>query len=176
MSTIEERIPQNRNFLARPNFRFFIKKLPNVNYFAQEANMPGISLNPVEQPTPFVRIPYAGDHIEFETLSITFLVDEDMANYLEIWNWITALGFPKSHSQYRELWARRQELGEGLKSDASLMLLTSKGNAMFDATFIDAFPVTLSGLNFTSTSNDHEFIQATVSFAYTYYEINSLLN
>lgn len=172
--TIEYNIPQNRNFLAEPNFRFFIKKTPNLNYFGQKINLPGISIPNTEHPTPFARIPYSGDHIDFEPLEVTFMVDEDLGNYLEIFNWLYGLGFPKSHDQYRALAAQKKETGDGLVSDASLMLLTSKGNAMFDITFIDAFPVSLTGLNFDSTTTDYQFITATATFLFTYYEFNPI--
>jgi hypothetical protein len=173
--SIETTIPQNRNFLAQPNFRFFIKKTPNVNYFIQDINLPGISIPQTEHPNPFTRIPYSGDHIDWEPLNVTFMVDEDMANYLEIWNWLVALGFPQNHDQYRALASIKKETGDGMISDASLMLLSSKMNSMFDITFIDAFPVALSGINFSSTTNDYQFLTATATFAYTYYTINSLL-
>ena len=43
------------------------------------------------------------DQIQFEDLTLQFLVDENMENYLEIHNWIYSLGYPKSVDQFGDL-------------------------------------------------------------------------
>jgi hypothetical protein len=48
-------------------------------------------------------IPVPGDQIQFEDLTLQFLVDENMENYLEIHNWIYSLGYPKSVDQFGDL-------------------------------------------------------------------------
>ena len=48
-------------------------------------------------------IPIPGDKLDYDNLNITFLVDENLENYREIHGWLTGLGFPKDHSQFRAL-------------------------------------------------------------------------
>ena len=45
--------PENKNFLSPLNFRFQIKKAPNVNFFIQKVNIPQIELPQVDTPNPF---------------------------------------------------------------------------------------------------------------------------
>ena len=40
-------------------------------------------------------------------LEITFLIDENLENYREIHGWLTGIGFPKDHSQFRSLQGAR---------------------------------------------------------------------
>ena len=75
--------PANKNFLSPISFKFMIKKAPHVNFFIQQVTVPRISLPSVETPNPFVSLPKPGDHIDFDTLSIKFKVDEDLQNYLK---------------------------------------------------------------------------------------------
>lgn len=173
--TAIENTPSNKNFLSPLGFRFMVKKLPHVNFFAQKANIPGISIasNP-EQPNPFVVIPYAGDHLQYNELTVAFRVDEDLQNYLEIHNWLVALGFPEKYEQYRALATKPVSTGDGLKSDASLIITSNGMNPKFDVTFQDAFPVSLSDLNFDSTDESVQYLEATVEFRYTLYKINPL--
>ena len=35
-----------------------------------------------------------GDDLTFDNLEITFLVDEKLANYIELHNWLVGIGFP----------------------------------------------------------------------------------
>ena len=44
-----------------------------------------------------------GDKIQFGDLTIRFLVDEDLSNFMEIQNWIRGLGFPEKLSQFSDL-------------------------------------------------------------------------
>jgi hypothetical protein len=86
----------------RPNaFRFSIKDLPRTSFTCQSANLPDMQLGFAVQTTPFVDIPTIGDKINFGEFTIRFLVAEDMSNYLELYRWILALGFPKDYNQFR---------------------------------------------------------------------------
>ena len=47
-------------------------------------------------------------------------------------------------------------------------------NTNFEVQFIDLIPTSLSTLDFDATVSETEFMKATVSFTYTYYEIRSI--
>ena len=110
MSVINE--PINKNFLSPLGFVFNLKKTPATNFFVTRASLPGLNLAFAEVPTPFVKMPVPGEKIQFNDLSVTFKVDEDMRNWNEIFDWMVALGFPKSFDQYREI--RQKLLEQGL--------------------------------------------------------------
>ena len=84
--------PDNNNFLSPLGCRFIVKKLPLVNFYCQSASFPSVSLQETETPNPLVRIPLAGTKLTYAPLDIRFRVDEDMKNYLEIYNWMQGLG------------------------------------------------------------------------------------
>ena len=167
--------PTNKNFLSPLGFKFLVKKLPNVNFFVQKANIPGIAIasQPI-QPTPFTKIPYAGDHIEYNEFQLVFRVDEDLQNYMEIHNWIKGLGFPENLGAYAALANQKPETGMGLKSDASLIITTNGKSPNYECIFEDAFPVNLSDLNFDTTDETVDYIEATATFYYTLYKITAL--
>lgn len=173
MSAIDN-IPVNKNFLSAFGFRFQIKKTPNLNFFVQSVNIPGISLIPLDQPNPFAKIPYSGDHIDFNNMSVSFKVDEDLENYLEIHNWIRQLGFPDNYSQYKQIASQGLTSGLGIVSDISIMILSSSRNPTFEVIFKDAFPVSLSDILFNTTNPDVDYIAADVSFKYTSYKIEKI--
>lgn len=171
MSAIDN-IPENKNFLSPLGFKFQIKKSPNVNFFVQNVNLPGISLIPTETANPFVNIPYSGDHINYDNLLISFKVDEDLNNYKEIHDWIRQLGFPEKFEEYRKIASHPLYSGLGTKSDISLLILSSSRNPKYDIVFKDAFPVSLSSILFDTTNQDVSYLEATATFRYTSYDIN----
>lgn len=164
----------NKNFLSPLGYSFGVKKLPNVNFFATRVNVPGVSMAAVEIPTPFNRVPISGDKVQFDELNVTFKVDEDMRNYIEVFDWIMGLGFPERFEQYKNLASRGKFTNEGLYSDATLTITTSAMNPNIELTFKELFPITLSEIDFSSTEADIEYVTATVTFRYREYTIKSV--
>jgi len=164
--------PQSYDFLSPLNYKFLIKKCPSINFFCQKVNIPGITNNSALSFNPFTKIPYAGDHIEFDVMTAVFKVDEKMQNYLEIFNWIRQLGFPEDWSEYLGLEIQPKATGTGLKSDISILVLDSSKNPIFECLLIDAYPISLSGIQFTSTDADVEFVTCEANFQYTNFRIN----
>jgi len=165
--------PTNPNFLADHNFRFSMKRAPNLSYFAQKASIPGINLNAIQQASPFGQIWRNGTGMTFEEFSLTFKVDEDFGNYLELFNWMVGLGFPNDFSDYAALAAKKPMSGEGLYSDASLMILSSSKNPNIEVQFIQLFPIALTALDM-DVGSDATYIDATATFKYQRFYINRL--
>ena len=133
-------------------------------------------LGEAQIPTPFIRMPIAGDHINYGDLQLTFKVDENMKNYLELYNWITAIGFPDNFDQHKAVDPKYVSYGsgEGVYSDATLMILSSAMNPIHEITFIDAFPVALTDFQFDSRAMDVEYIEATATFRFRKFNITTL--
>ena len=174
--TITATEPTKKNFLSPLGFKFSIKKTPNINYFVQSIEVPSMQLGEASLPTPFRRIPIAGDHIEYGDLVFTFKVDESMNNYLEIYNWIKAIGFPDNFDQHKAVDPKfvRPYTGEGIYSDASLIVLSSSMNPITEITFKDIFPTSLSNFSFDSRMMDVDYIEATAEFKFRTFDITPL--
>jgi len=165
----------NKNMLSPLGFAFNIKKLPEFNAFVQSCTLPGISIPNIDRPTPFKKVPIYGDHIEYGELELSFKVNEDLGNYIEIFNWLTGIGFPKEFDQFAEIAnGDRQIAGNGLYSDGYLMILSSNMQPLRRIDFEDLFPVGLSDLAFDSQNSSVEYLEARVSFKFTNYTFTSV--
>lgn len=167
--------PTNHNLLSSLDFRMSLKRAPTVSYFAQQFTLPGITLPPAIRPTPFVNIPEIGDHLEFEPLVFAFKVDEDLTNYVEIFNWMRALGFPENWEQHQPLRPLKNvPIANTQTTDVSVITTTNARNPNKKITFYDAWPTNLSSLDFNTMDTEMQYLQATVTFNYTYYDISSI--
>jgi hypothetical protein len=173
MSALNESIT-NRNFLSPLNFEFRIKKSPHVNFFLQKVNIPNIELREVTTSNPFVTVPYPGEHITFSPLMLEFKVDEDLKNYLEIRNWITALGKPQEFEQYRAIAEKPSYTGDGIYSDVTLIPMTSTKMPNYEVVYVDAFPVSLSQISFFTTDENVSYLTASTTFKYSYFTIDKI--
>jgi hypothetical protein len=167
---IQQNQPINVNLLATHRFRVLIYRTPNIEYFCQEANIPGIAMGNATQPTPLTDIPRPGNKVHFEDFVMTFPVDEDMKNYKELAAWIIGLGFPKSFGQYKDL----SSSIVGIRSDIALMILDSNSQPAHTIVYRDAFPVSLSGISFDVKTNDVNVPLATATFKYTLWELDEV--
>ncbi len=158
------------NMLSPLNFKFTLKRAPNLNFFVQRINIPGVALPKVDTPNPLIKIPLSGDHLEYDELDITFKVDENLQNYLEVHNWVRALGKP-SFNEYSVLANQATYTGEGLKSDIVVTVLTSQKNSNYEFIFKDAFPISISSISFQSTDESVNYIEASARFVYTIFDI-----
>ena len=186
------RQPDKLDYASPTQFRFGINQLPKVEFFTTEANLPGIDMGFTQQNTPFKDIPIIGDKLTYSSLEITFIVDEYLENHISLHNWMTGLGFPSSRQQFSKFRDVESNVGAGQKavpsvdqvgtatpdknlySDAFLMLLSNKNNAIVEVIFENVFPVSLSSLSYSQNATDVDYMSATCTFQYQIYRFNVL--
>ena len=188
-----QRQPTKLDHLSPTQFRFVINQLPKVEFFNITATIPAINLGEAIFPTPYKDIPVMGDTLTYDNLSISFIVDEYLENYMSVHEWLTAIGFPKSRTQFSAFRSNisstpiategvSTDIGDvaastssrGMFSDLTLTILSNKNNPIVEVRFEDAYPVALSSLDFTQQSTDVEYMIASVDFSYKIYEIVTL--
>ena len=149
--------PKNINYLTNVQFKFELVDFPGVTFFVQGVNLPGLSTQAAQMPFP--RQPGIQKNlgvIEFEMLSIQFLVDEYLKNYTDIWTWM----MDKS----------------GEDTSAVLTLLSSYMNPFMEIHFNAVFPIGLSELLFDSTAVEPEYKVANLTMSYKNYTIKHIKN
>ena len=171
----------NRNYMSPVGFKLVLTKTPKVDFLCQSANIPSISMGTAIQPSYLKDIPVPGDKVLYDDLNVRFLVDEKMENYLAIHKWITGLGYPESIGQYRQLKTDDKRTDRRVNdsadplyfqySDATLQVLNSNYKPSVLINFKDAFPISLSTLDFDVTTRDYNYFTAEVTFKYTIYNI-----
>ena len=172
----------NRNFLSPVGFKFSLKRAPGVAFFCNQANIPSLDLGIAEQPTWLKNIDVPGDKIQFGDLTLRFLVDEDLVNYMELQRWIRGLGYPEDMDEFRKIEGEAVmpgnfgNSGDQIYSDGTLQILSSNLVPAFQVVFTDLFPYTLSTVMFDATDTDIEYFTADVSFKYTIYNLTDMEN
>ena len=156
MASLTEQ-PKNINPLADVQFKFDVAALPNTSFFIQTVNLPGIALEGASIGVP--QLQNFSRHtgvITYEPLSVTFMIDEYLKNWQEIFEWMVG-----EESKY---------------TSAVLTIVSSSMNPTLEIHFKDIFPTSLSEIAFDSTTTDPIYQIATVAFNYTEYIIKNLLN
>ncbi len=185
------RQPTSLDYASPTQFKFQISKLPKVEYFCTAVNLPSLTISETSQPTPFVDLPMPGTKLTYGSLSMTFLVDENLENFQEIHGWIRGLGFPEDYLEYGNLAQAGNDRFPGgsnavstepgkvkygttkqgaVFSDATLIVLTSKNNPIVECRFRDLYPTSIGELNYDQQATDVQYLTTTVNFNYSRYD------
>jgi hypothetical protein len=97
------------------------------------------------------------DKINFGSFEVSYLIDEDLLNYKEIFDWLKS-NVESNHTATNHV------------RDLTLTIMNSANNVTKQIKFIDAYPTSLSSLPFDITTTDVEYLTAIVTFEYSYYQ------
>ena len=163
----------NRNFLSPVGFKFTLSKYPKVDFFSNSARIPELSLGTAIQASYLKDIDIPGEKLTFGDLTVRFLVDENMQNYMAVHNWLKGIGFPETPQQFADQTTNVDGIRDPLEvfSDGSLHILNSNFQDVAIVKFNDLFPVGLTSLEFDATETDINYFTAEVVMRYTVYSI-----
>lgn len=164
-------LTDNKNYLQPTGFRVIIDRenFPNLEFFAQSVDHPDVAL-----PAPDVAysrigaISLPGDTLNFSELNITFILDEDIQSYTELYNWLEDMTNKEFLPQ--DTRSRRGTSDIPTQADISVSILSSHNNQTKRILYKGCNPTSISGLQLTSVASSVEYLTFTVSFAFTGFE------
>jgi hypothetical protein len=155
-----QRQPKTIDLLQVNKYRLTLHKYPYLEYFCQSINLPGVEIPEFVQPSYYTAIKRPATTINYDDLEVTFLVTEDMKNWLQLYDWMTRIVPTRSFDQVIQP-------EKDIYSDITLNILSNKSNRMMEVNYKQCWPKTLSGVTFDASSSDASNITATVVFSYS---------
>ena len=184
------RQPTVFDYSQNNQFQLNIPIFPLTQWFVVSCNVPGVTMGQGVVPTPLIDVPLMGDKLTYDQFSMTFLVDEKLKNYIELHDWLVNMAAPQNQDQFgartsdyvispsqpTKFYVDGQVVtgstsDRDLYCDIQLTILSSKNNPVAVITMQNAFPVTLSALDYTQQDTDTTYVQCNVSFAFMLYTI-----
>lgn len=153
----------NTDFLNSNNSIVLIDKFKNIAFFTTDTTIPGVSMNHPSQPNQFANVKRAGDRLQFEPLVLGFKVNEDLSNWLEIYDWMKGVGFPESYQQYKDA-VGPTEKEESLFSDISITILSNYKKPILTLNYRSCVPNSLSGISMSQSTSNVDTVICQVAF------------
>jgi hypothetical protein len=104
--------------------------------------------------------------MNFEPLSFSFLINEDLGNWKEIFDWMKT--FSINSEKYNP---NIQADPRNYQADGTLVILNSNSRPQASVTFKNMFPISLGEIEFNSADTDISPQAATVTFRYDTYDV-----
>ena len=158
------------DFLKNNGFTFSLERLPQTMFRVVACDVPAISI-----PAPVGGFPgatqyFSGTNEEFDELSMSFLVDDDLKNYEEIYRWITQQKFAVRKKEFTP----KNEVESFLYSDGTLVTMNNASNPNRVFSFKNLFPVSLGNLHFDTSVTEPQPVTCEVNFRYSYIELKAI--
>ena len=171
---VTESVLSQRNFLQPNGYQLtvFRKRFQNLEFFAQRVSHPTLTMNPSIVGYKRTDAKFVGDTLEFGELNVEVLLDEDMAVYSEIQNWMesivnTKVTTPSENANGFGV-ASVQDMPE---YDIRLSILNSNNNVSNTILYKSCFPISLGNVEFASSVGVIEYVVLPITFAYTTFEV-----
>ena len=164
------RTPQNTNYLQPTKFLLAFDRIPNVQYFCQAVNIPGVSIGQAPLTYPSVMVYTPGNQLAYNNFNIDFLVDETMTSWQEIYNWFRSFASPDGTNERNTLSSLASQKKFNTKkpflSDATLTILSALNNPVVRVQFTNMFPVSIADLQFDSKQSADDILVGNANFVY----------
>lgn len=118
---------------------------------AVSANIPGITLQAINQNYKDIRVKLPDNLYDWDDITITFLMDEDLYTFELLYNWVKSVNHDNMDKTFHDI-----------------DILPLDGNKKLNYSFLykKAWPTNISGWQYTTMGNDANAIMFDVTFAY----------
>ena len=160
---------ESTNFLQPTGFKVIVNRsrFKNLEFFAQSVQHPDVSISPTIVPYKRSNVNLPGDKLEYGTLTVDTILDENMNVYKEMHSWMTKV-VEVNHTPSTANTVQSQDKS---MYDISVLVLSSHNNTNDTIQYKDAFPTNIGSVNFQSTVDGIQFLTFPVTFAYTTFTI-----
>ena len=164
----DQELTSNLNYLQPTGFKLLIDraKYPNLEYFCQSVDHPSVSANPVEFPVRRITgVPLPGDKLTHSEIGFNIILEEEMTGYNEMYSWLQRL------VNEAQVGPSSRDTKFPTFADITLMILSSHNNATQKIKYRDCLPVSLGGIQFTTTTGNVTYLTFTASFRFSTFEV-----
>lgn len=152
--------PDNLNFLSPETFQLTFTRIPGVTFFCQQVTTPDITIGTTPTPNPSTKeVFYPGTGITFGDIVLSFIVDEDLTNYNELFTWMQESLIEPDRSK--------------IFSDGTLLILNNSKAPNMKMVFENCFPYNVGPIVFDTTMGPDLPIKADATLKITDFSIIS---
>lgn len=154
--------PNNLNTLQNVKFKMNFHRLPHVTYWVQSVQLPSMQIESNTLHGMRVDSPIPGSKVAFENLIVNFMVDQNLDNYFEIYNWFQQIQVAKNVND--------------MISDCSLHLLDGNNNVHRTINLVGAYPLVMTELSLNSDDTDTIPVTCSLTLNYQYFKLEGTDN
>lgn len=147
------------NLFQPNNYILVFDRVKEVEYSLTNTIIPSLSISTIEIPSPVLTYSMPADQLMYGGWSASFMVDQDMKNYLELFYWMRDMTELRRDKHPQDM--------TSFTSNATLTLFRDCSNdAIMHIDFYDIFPQSISEIQLSPVMTDP--VICSVSFEFSY--------
>lgn len=158
------------NLLHTNKFKLVLHDLPNLEFHVTEFTTPNITytVSKLNYRQHYANV--GNDKLDIGDINVSFKVDDDLNNYIELWNWLKGLGKPHTYEDRKRL-NRELRVSDQQKNDhvvgreASFFFLNNMSQPNVEMVLTDVIPTSLSGISMTTKTGSDITLEANVTLS-----------
>ena len=176
-SNLLNRTPTDVNPLQPTKFLLSFSRIPNVQYFCQRVNLPGINADSAPFENMIKDLKVAGTKISYDDLRVDFMLDEALQGWLDLHTWFRSFAAPTGFAERNQLSALQGPFVKNTTkrpySDATLVILNNVNIPTIRVNFYDVFPLSLSSIDFDTELGAENIMTGSGTFHFDYYDFQA---
>ena len=162
-------------------------RLPQLTYVLQEVQLPGVSAQLARLNGPGLVLRQMPDHLSYEPLTVTFMIDEEFRAHRELHSWLIGITGAEDRSyrtaefianQNQYLWKETtpsKRLTTAAETTAGLTIVNGGKTPVLRVVFHNLYITGLGPVQFNTTATDTLTpLTSTATFEYDYFSIVKL--
>lgn len=140
-----------------------LEKSPEFTYNTQNVSFPSVTVSSIETPYRNAKAYLPDNVVQYDPLTITFVVDENFKNYNYLYKQMLSYAQKKDSNKIKDVF-----------DTIHIFRLDNAKKPIADIAFIDGFCTDLSSLEYSVNVSDDDIIVCTATFRYQTFEIREL--
>jgi hypothetical protein len=159
-------------------------RLPMTTFVVQEVSLPGVTARPSTVNGPGMMIHHLADKLVYEPLTVTFMMDEELRAWRELYAWLLGAtgGYDRSvivaefiDEQINYVWPEKAQYRQDMaaRTTAALTIINPAKIPMLRVVFNNLYITGLSALSFSTKETDtiSSTMSCTATFEYDWYSV-----
>ena len=162
-------------------------RMPQLTYVVQETQLPGVSAQLGRVNGPGLAFRQIADHLTYDPLTVTFMVDEEFRTHRELHSWLAGMTGAEDRTyrtaqfieeQNKYIWEEskpQNKLTRAAETTAGLTIVNGGKLPILRVMFHNLYITALGPVQFSTTTTDTLTpLTSTATFEYDYYTIVEL--
>lgn len=175
-------------FPAAPtNHVINFQRMPNTSVLVQGCNLPGVTTNLARVGVPGPQLKFTGDKLNYEPLTITYMIDEEFRVHQELYAWLVGATGAEDRARYVPKFMDDQKdflwdevnpatrYHRATSTTAGLTIVSGGSKPLLRILFFNVYISALGPVDFNTTTLDTTIpLVSTATFEYDYWVMTPL--
>lgn len=165
----------NLTYRETSNWQLIFDKYPEMTFYVKSCPIPGVSIGVMDLPTPYYRMKQPGTSVEFDDVSLSLILDEQLIVYETLFNWMMSLKPLTLNDSTTDtaIKSRIEKYTGDMFSNAKISLFSNNFTEIYKTINIyHLWPNSLSTIDLSNEDTESVVLTFEVIFSYAYFNIS----